>query len=389
MKLFGFNITRAEKRNSSYSTLSEALQFGNYSNNHSAMTLSAVYRAVEIISDSMALLPIEIAIKSDKKDNKMTNHPLHLAFKDGLLTKYNLMKLLIQSVMLKGNGYAYIKRAEDGTPLDFIYLDSQQVQVFYNKEKRTLWYQSTILGAGKIEPYNMIHLVKNSYDGINGISVLSFASRSIDIASNKENSAKNFFGNGTNLSGILTVDGQLSGKQREDIRSSWNSAYTEGGQGLAILQGNMHYQPISLNATDAQLIQSRKFSVEDIARFFGLSPLLLGETKNLGNIEEVQNLFLLHTLQPYITMVEEEFNRKLLKPSEGNLQINLDETYLLRTNKEAQANFYGKLLDKGVLSINEVRSELGYNVIDGGDRHFIPYTDINQNTLNGNKTVSE
>ncbi len=125
MKLFGFNITRAEKRNSSYSTFSEALQFGNYSNNNSAMTLSAVYRAVEIISDSMALLPIEIAIKTDEKDNKMTNHPLHLAFKDGLLTKYNLMKLLIQSVMLKGNGYAYIKRAEDGTPLDFIYLDSQ------------------------------------------------------------------------------------------------------------------------------------------------------------------------------------------------------------------------------------------------------------------------
>ena len=125
MKLFGFNITRAEKRNSSYSTFSEALQFGNYSNNNSAMTLSAVYRAVEIISDSMALLPIEIAIKTDEKDNKMTHHPLHLAFKDGLLTKYNLMKLLIQSVMLKGNGYAYIKRAEDGTPLDFIYLDSQ------------------------------------------------------------------------------------------------------------------------------------------------------------------------------------------------------------------------------------------------------------------------
>ena len=94
MKLFGFNITRAEKRNSSYSTFSEALQFGNYSNNHSAMTLSAVYRAVEIISDSMALLPIEVGFKEDKKDNKMTNHPLYLAFKDGLLTKYNLMKVM-------------------------------------------------------------------------------------------------------------------------------------------------------------------------------------------------------------------------------------------------------------------------------------------------------
>ena len=152
MKLFGLNITRAEKRNSSYTTFNEALQFGSYSQKYSAMTLSAVYRAVEIISDSIALLPIEVGFKEDKKDEKMKNHPLHLAFQDGLLTKYNLMKLLIQSVILKGNGYAYIKRAEDGTPLDFIYLDPQQVQVFYNKEKRTLWYQSPILGAGKIEP---------------------------------------------------------------------------------------------------------------------------------------------------------------------------------------------------------------------------------------------
>jgi len=97
----------------------------------------------------------------------------------------------------------------------------------------------------------MIHLVKNSYDGVNGVSVLSFAARSIKLAGNTENSANSFFTNGCNLSGVLTVQGQLSDKQRSDIRTSWNQAYSNGGNGLAILQGNMDYKPIQLNAADS------------------------------------------------------------------------------------------------------------------------------------------
>jgi len=81
-------------------------------------------------------------------------------------------------------------------------------------------------------------------------------------------------------------------------------------------------------------------------------------------------------------MVEAEFTRKLLKPSEIGLKVNLDENAILRVDKAAQANYYGSLLDKGVLSIDEVRKELGYQAI-GLNEHIIPYTDINQNTVNG------
>lgn len=145
----------------------------------------------------------------------------------------------------------------------------------------------------------------------------------------------------------------------------------------------MSYQPIQLNATDSQMLESRQYNVQDIARFFGINPVLLGDLthSSYSTIEATQQQFLLHTLQPYITMIEEEFTKKLFSNSESNLEINLDETVVLRTDKTAQANYYSTLLDKGILSINEVRKELGYSEIEGGDAHTIAYTDINQNKI--------
>lgn len=366
------------------SNYSESLNFSSLLNQYSAMNISAVYRAVEIISDSVAMLPVRIKQVDATHKEEIATHPLNVIFQNNTLTKYNLMKLLIQSVLLKGNGFAYIERGADGTVTNLRFLQSNDVIINYDKAKDKLYYTSPIIGTKKIEPCNMIHLIKNTYDGVNGISVLSFATRSVKLANNTENSANSFFTNGCNLSGVLTVQGQLNDKQRADIRSSWNQAYANGGNGLAVLQGNMDYKPIQLSAQDSQMLQSRQFNVQDIARFFGISPVLLGDLthSSYSTIEATQNQFLLHTLQPYITMCEEEFTRKLFKPSEKNLVVNLDETALLKTDKTALAQYYGSLLDKGVLCVNEVRKELGYSPIEGGDKHLIAYTKIEDNTLN-------
>jgi len=364
---------------------SDALTFSAIYNQYNAMNISAVYRAVELISDSVAMLPIQI--KADGKD-VLENHPLNVVFSDSqsenILTKYNLMKLLVQSVLLKGNGFAYIERDGQGNVKRLRFLQSGDVSIVYNKEKEQLYYLCPLVSPRKIEPCNMIHLVKNSYDGVNGISVISYATRTVKLSNNTENSANSFFTNGCNLSGVLTVQGQLTDKQRSDIRSSWNQAYSAGGNGLAVLQGNMDYKPIQLSAADSQLLESRQYNVQDIARFFGISPVLLGDLSHasFNTIEALQNQFLLHTLQPYITLIEEEFSRKLLKPSESNLRVNLVETALLKTDKTALANYYGTLLDKGILSINEVRKEMGYNEVEGLDKHIVAYTDISQNTIN-------
>ena len=387
---------RQEKRELQYvcPSFNEALTFNGITNQYSAMNLSAAYRATEIISDSIAMLPIKVKLLNGEHKEEMESHTLNLIFNDKVgntITKFNLMKLLIQSVILKGNGFAYIYRAKDGTVTNIRYVESKDVTINYNKNRDELYYNIPHISNKRIEPINVIHLIKNSYDGINGISVLSYAARSLGISNNTENSANSFFTNGCNLSGVLTVQGQLTQKQKDDIRSSWNQAYSNGGNGLAVLQGNMSYQPIQLSASDSQMLESRQFNVQDIARFFGISPVLLGDLSHssYSTIEATQNQFLLHTLQPYIVMIENEFNRKLLKPSEYNLSINLDETALLKTDKTAQATYYGTLIDKGILCINEVRKELGYSAIEGGDKHIIPFTDIAQNTINNNTNTED
>ena len=393
MKLFGWNIEKRNKEveerdtttvNSPY-IFGDALNFSGLRNQYSAMNISAVYRAVEIISDSIAMLPIKIRQLDADHYNELDSHSLNLVMKNaGYLSKYTFIKLLIQSIMLRGNGFAYIERAGDGTVTGLRYLPSGDVQIHYNKEKKELYYTCNYVSKKRIEPINMIHLLKNTYDGVNGVSTLTYATRSINLSNNTENSANNFFTSGCNLAGILTVQGQLNDKQRDQIRSSWNQAYSNGGAGLAVLQGNMDYKPIQLSAAESQMLESREFNITDIARFFGISPVLLGDLSHssYSTIEATQNQFLLHTLNPYIVLVEEEFTRKLFKPSESNLVIDLDETALLKTDKSALAGYYGALLDKGVLCVNEVRKELGYSPIEGGEKHMIAYTKIEDNLIN-------
>ena len=365
------------------------LDFGSIFNNNTPMNLSAVYRAVGMISDSVAMLPIEIKIKNGDYKNKIENHPLYevLYDKNSKMNKFTFMKMLIQSIMLRGNGFAHIERNADGSVKSLRYVEAGDVSIVYDKMKNTLWYLVPTITPKKVEPINMIHLVKNSYDGINGVSNITYANRSIKTSNNTENSASNFFESGCNLAGILTVDGQLNPQQRNDIKNNWNLTYTNGGSGLAVLQGNMHYQPVQLNASDSQLIESRNFNISDIARFFEISPVLLGDLTHASysTIEAVQQDFLLHTLQPYISLVEEEFTKKLLKPSEHNLMINLREDYLLKTDKKATAEYYTKLVSGGIITRNEARKELGYDAVEGGDNLIVPFTKIEDNTINNNK----
>lgn len=391
MKLFNRKQEKRDMTQNEPQVYSAALPFTQLFQQNSAQALSAVFRATEIISDSIAMLPIKVKINNGKHKDEMENHPLYIAFDNNLISKFTLMKLLITDVILKGNGFAYIMRAEDGTVIGIRYCEPGSVTVNYNSVKQTLSYKISNV-AGKIEPINMIHLVKNTRDGVNGISVLNYAKRSINLANSTETAAESYFSNGCQPSGVLTVQGQLSSKQREDIRNSWNQIQGGTGGGLAVLQGNMTYQATSKSSSDSQMLETRQYNVQDIARFFGISPILLGDLSHssFSTLEAVQNSFLLHTLQPYINMVEHEFNRKLLKPSEReNLEINLDETYLMKTDKTATATYYSTLIDKGILCINEARNELGYSEIEGGDKHVIPFTDINQNTINSKSDNNE
>ena len=340
-------------------------------------------------------MPIAVKKRSAKgKTLEVKNHPINLLFadKNSRTDKFTFIKMLVQSVICIGNGFAYIKRTQDGTPVKLIFLESSDVTINYIKETDTLYYQVGFIKNGsRIEPYNMLHFKMFSNNGVQGISLLANARRTLSLAAATDSQAKSFFENGASLNGIINSTTQLSAKQRQEILSSWNTTYSNGGRGIAVLQGNLSYQPISLNAADSQMVEARQLNNTDIATFFGVPAAMLNIKgfSSYSSLEDTQNFFLTTTLLPYIKMMETEFDKKLLNDNETNLKVIFDSESILRTNKTALADYYTKLVKNGLMTANEARLQLGLPSIDGADSLIIPFTDVNQNTINKDEIITE
>lgn len=363
-----------------FNTLSS---FGGVVSGGAALKLSAVYRAVDLISDSIAMLPLEVQyIDNDGYKQKFTDHSafsLVNAQPNPIMTRFQFIKLLVSNVLLNGNGFAYIKRDRQGNATELQYLRADNVVIFYNELTGQLNYMTAAV-PGYIEPCNMIHILKYSNNGVNGISVLHHAANTLGLAYDTEQQARTFFKNGCNLSGLINSTTPLSGKQKQDIKSAWNQSYNGMGGGVPILEGNLSYQPVSISSKDAQLLESRNFNLTDIARFFGVSPVMLGDLTNssYSTLEATQLAFLSQCLQPWLELIEQEFTRKLFRPSEQNLSVNFDDSKLIKTDKAALATWYQQLFNISAITPNEIRKEIGLTSIEGGDKTFMQ---LNMSTL--------
>lgn len=364
------------------------------SSGYKATTLSAIYSAIELISNSIAGMPINVKNKKENVVTDIDTHPLYHLFDNSLTTKFTLVKQMVSDMLLHGNGFAYIERANDGTPIELIYRPLGKVTIDYNEQKQQLYYIDTEMSKKKIEPINMIHILKNSIDGVHGLGVIHYATRSINLANYTENAASTFFSSGCQIGGILTTDSpRLTEQQRTSIRTAWNEAHGGGKSGLAILEANMKYQAVNSNAKESQLLESRLYNLQEIARFFNISPTLLGDLSksSYSTIEASQTEFVMHCLLPIVEMIESELKRKLLKPSEisSGLYIDIDESSIMKATKNEQATYLNTLTSGGIMTVNEARHVLGLNPMEGCDKLIIPYTNIKDNTVNNDNGNDE
>lgn len=353
-----------------------------------ATSVSAYFAATEIISNTIATIPIHVRRVEDNEI--LSNHPLNFIWNSGLQTRFMLIKSLVWDMLAHGDGIAYIKRANDGTPLELIYCPHGTYTVMYNETTRQLYYLIPSIKKSKIEPINVIHFIKNSSNGVKGIGVGQYALQSLNLARATNKSAEKFFDGGCKIDGVLTSTAPMGQKQKQEAKESWEKiygAYGTGG-GIAVLGNDWKYQSIAQNSEQSQMLQSREFNITELARYFTISPTLLGDLSHTqyGTLEAAQSDFIAHTLLPLISMIQDEMNRKLLKPSErGKITIDLDEDHIYLSDKSSTATYLSTLTSNGILSINEARHILGYQPIEGGDEHVIPYTDISQNTIENNK----
>lgn len=189
------------------STFGDYLMYNSFPayTNSKALLISTVYRCVEVISDSVAQLPLEpYKIDSSGYKLKFTNHPTYRllnAEPNSRMTRFTFIKTLIVSTLLKGNGYAFIERDNLGNATALHYIPSDLVTIIPPKTlKDNVAYSVTGL-SNIIEACNMIHILNFSYDGITGISTLAHAKNTLGLSADSEAHASGFFKGGANLGG--------------------------------------------------------------------------------------------------------------------------------------------------------------------------------------------
>ena len=337
-----------------------------------SLALSAVYRCVEVITNGVASLPVKL-YRTDERGFKyeMNNNLSFILSKKptGKINAFTFYKLIVKDILLQGNAYALILR-EKGEIVGLQYVQAGLVSPI-DKIDRIEYLVTGIKGVVRQE--DILHFMNYTDNGIFGISVLTHARRTLGIADYGENASENFYKSGGCTTGFLKFDGPSSGKQREEILSAWNQA--TGGvrnqpNGIPVLPANVNYTQLSVNPADAQLLESREFSVVEICRFFGVSPTKCFDLTHASynNSEMAELAFLNDTLRPLLTKIEMEMETKLFKP-EDKYDIKFDVSELLRTDKKSQAEYFTKLFNLGVLSPNDIRKELDMEEIEGGDIH--------------------
>jgi len=331
-----------------------------------ALTHSAVYRAVNILSSTIASLPIELFKPDEKGDiTKVNSHPgLRLLTRspNEIQTPYIFIETMQTGPLTWGNGYAYIHRDIIGQPKRLQLIHPKNVQV--KATDQYIFYDIQDFEGGdknNVRSMNILHVPGLGYDGVVGKSPINVAAESIAGGLATQKFGNKFYANGANQTGILMHPHQLSAKAQENLKSSFDKK-TKGldnAGGTMILEEGLKYQPITIPPEQAQFLQSRRFSVEEVARWFGLPPHLLADlTKSSYNSIEAQGLeFLIYTLRAWLKRWEQELDRKLLTESE------LDEGYffkfniegLLRADSTTRANFLTMMVNNGLYTINEAR----------------------------------
>ena len=342
-----------------------------------SMRLSAVYAATNMISNSVALLPMKI-ITEEGGRKKEIKHPLDKVLNLKPNSKYNhfnFFKLLIESAILKGNGYALIIRDENLNVVSLELLDPDFVTPMVTPNGEVKYLVNGLSEA--VDAINMIHIYMHLDNTYRGISTIKYADMVLRGAHAAETHSENFFKSGAGLMGVLKSNAPMTNEQKRQAAESWRMSITNTqGGGVAILPQGLDFQAIAISPEDSQLLETRKYNVVEIARFFNISPVKLFDYSNVSysTLEQTSLAYLQDTILPYTQLMEDEFNLKLFKPSEvGRFKVDFDYTVMVQTDKKTEAEYYTKLLTNGVVTINDVRSKLGFEPSqeEGSDKHWM------------------
>lgn len=365
-----------------------------------AMKLPAVNACIEIIADSIAKMPIFIMDSQTRE--RVTDSPvldLLTSRPNEIMTAFDYFKLMESRRIAYGNAYAIIIRDKWGIPCELLPVEAGYMTPFFD-DKGKLWYVGTNPKTGEYRKFwdcDIIHYKAFSTDGIEGVSYLKRGAMVIEAALQSQKYEKNFYANGARLTGVLTTETDLTSKpdiETEDgskisikdaIRASWDKIYSgaDNAYRTAVLDFGMKYTPISASNKDAQFIESKAASIEDIGRLFNIPLYKLGVgTQTYASNVQASIEYMQRTLSPIVAPIEQEDTYKLLTIDQRtslNLQIRRNMMGELRGDWASRADWYRTMSDIGAYSVNDILRYEDMPDVEGGDEHkaslnFVPLT---------------
>lgn len=357
---------------------------GEYVSPGTAESLPAVMNAVSVISEAVATMPCFLYqvrhLNGQEEREWLSNHPIDFLLNEqpnDVQTAYQFKRTMMRHCLLNGNAYAVITWGADGQPQS-LYPYAPGSVVPERIGERRYRYTITEPYTGNVRVYlqeEILHLRYATDDGFLGRSPISICREALGLGLAQQRHGASIMKDGMMASGVITAKEFLDstkGKQAMDALDRYKGAKNAGK--TPILEGGMEYKQLGMSNQDAEWLASRRFTIEDIARMFNVSPIFLQEYSNstYSNFSEASRAFATMTMRPWLTNFEQQIKSALvLSPSVPGIryQVEFDTADLLRGTPKERYENYQTGIKNGFLSPNNARLLEGMPPREGGDEY--------------------
>lgn len=345
----------------------------------SSMQVASFYRGVIYISTQIAKLPWNVKDKENKILDSNESYLLDTMPNDEM-NSFMFRLCMVQNAIIHGNSYAEIERDLLGRAKALWPIPTSDMELYRTPDGKLIYriIYSSSSGTDKeiFLPYRDVFHLKNFHtkDGLTGQGVVAYGQETLGISLGANQMASNLFSNGGLPSGVLSVKGTLSDEAYERVKKSWKEAHSgKRSAGIAVLEEGASWQAASMSPDILQFLESRKFSVLEIARFLGLPPTKLYDiTAATYSNQEQSNLEVAtDTLDSWARNLEAEADIKILNRKFGGRRSELDLYAIFRGDMTTRANYFSKMMQTASITPNEIRKREGLAPYEDGDRYYV------------------
>ncbi len=348
-----------------------------------SLRIGAVYACVRLLADTISTLPVDTFYREGGERLPYRPKPLWLDNPDLGTSREDHLQQAMVSLLLDGNVFVRIFRNPNGEVVALTVLDPTRVEVRRNYTTREVEY--VILNVGVLTMDEVLHITELRRPGhLRGVSRIEEVKQGLGLAAALEEFSARFFGQGSTTSGIIEWPGALTQEQAKDLADG----YEQGHKGLrrshrpGVLYGGAKFVKTGVDPNEAQMLESRQFAVEEIARIFRV-PLHLLQVATPGamsyaSVEQNAIQFAQYTLRPIVTKLETAFSSLL--PGPVFVKFNLDA--ILRGDIQTRFAAYSTGQQSGFLSVNDIHRLEDMPPADGGDEYRVPLANVNLSAAN-------